>query len=86
MADAAVADKSTAVVMDDTVERLLKERHTQVMSAIIAIHQRLDQLNGRTRTTEQQVAILADRSSRSNALSWSSIGAVVAGALYWMLR
>jgi hypothetical protein len=86
MADAAVADKSTAVVMDDTVEQLLKERHAQVMSAIIAIHHRLDQLNGRTRTTEQQVAILADRSSRSNALSWSSIGAVVAGALYWMLR
>jgi len=56
------------------------------MAAIIAIHQRLDQLNGRTRTTEQQVAILADRSSRSNALSWSSIGAVVAGGLYWLLR
>jgi hypothetical protein len=72
--------------MVDTVEaNLHKERHNQVMSAVIAIHHRLDQLNGRTRATEQQVAVLSDRSSRSNALSWSSMGAVIAGAIYWML-
>ena len=72
--------------MVDTVENNLhKERHNQVMAAVIAIHERLDRLNGRTRTTEQQVAVLADRSNRSNALSWSRIGAVGAGALYWIL-
>ena len=56
------------------------------MAAVIAIHHRLDQLNGRTRETEQQVAVLSDRSSRSNALSWSSMGAVLAGGAYWLLR
>jgi hypothetical protein len=62
------------------------ERHNQVMSAVIAIHHRLDQLNGRTRETETQLAVLSDRSSRSNALSWSSVGAVIIGAMYWILR
>ena len=70
----------------DTSDKLSDERHNQVMAAVIAIHHRLDQLNGRTRETEQQVAVLTDRSSRSNALSWSSIGAVVAGGLYWLMR
>ena len=69
-----------------TDDKLADERHSQVMSAVIAIHHRLDQLNGRTRETEQQVAVLADRSSRSNALSWSSMGAVLAGGAYWLLR
>jgi hypothetical protein len=70
----------------DVTDKLADERHKQVMSAIHGIRDRLDQLNGRTRETEQAVAVLADRSSRSNALSWSSIGAVIAGALYWMMR
>jgi|TARA_R110000850_G_scaffold177498_2_gene303325 hypothetical protein len=69
-----------------TDDKLADERHSQVMAAVIAIHHRLDQLNGRTRETEQQVAVLADRSSRSNALSWSSMGAVLAGGAYWLLR
>ena len=69
-----------------TDDKLADERHSQVMSAVIAIHHRLDQLNGRTRETEQQVAVLSDRSSRSNALSWSSMGAVLAGGAYWLLR
>jgi hypothetical protein len=69
----------------DAVERLHRERHDQIMAAVIAIHHRLDRLNGRTRETEQQVAILADRSSRTNVLSWSSLGAVIAGAIYWLL-
>ena len=68
-----------------TDDKLADERHSQVMSAVIAIHHRLDQLNGRTRDTEQRVAVLADRSSRTNTLSWSSVGAVLAGALYWVL-
>tara|TARA_R100001086_G_scaffold80360_1_gene39222 strand:+ start:107 stop:325 length:219 start_codon:yes stop_codon:yes gene_type:complete len=69
----------------DPSDKLADERHNQVMAAVISIHDRLDQLNGRTRGTEQGIAVLADRSSRSNALSWSSIGAVIAGALYWMM-
>ena len=70
----------------DTQQQLLDERHSALMTAIIAVHTRLDLLNGRTRESERSIAVLSDRSSRSNALSWSSIGAVVAGGLYWMLR
>ena len=67
------------------LDRLYEERHNQVMAAIIAIHHRLDQISGRTRANEQQIAVLTDRWSRSSALSWSSIGAVLAGSLYWIL-
>ena len=74
-----------ASVMDAT-GKLADERHNQVMSAVISIHDRLDQLNGRTRDTETQIAVLSDRSSRTNALSWSSMGAVIAGAIYWLMR
>jgi hypothetical protein len=70
----------------DAVARLHEERHEQVMGAIISVHDRLDRLNGRTRDNEQQLAVLSDRSSRANALSWSSLGAVVVGGLYWLLR
>jgi hypothetical protein len=71
----------------DPTERLHEERHQKVMAAVISIHDRLDQLNGRTRSTEQRLAVLGDRSTRTNALSWSSVGAVLAGgALYWISR
>jgi len=70
----------------DATGKLADERHNQVMSAVISIHDRLDQLNGRTRDTETQIAVLSDRSSRTNALSWSSMGAVIAGAIYWLMR
>ena len=70
----------------DATGKLADERHNQVMAAVISIHDRLDQLNGRTRDTETQIAVLSDRSSRTNALSWSSMGAVIAGAIYWLMR
>jgi hypothetical protein len=71
----------------DPMDRLNEERHDQVMSAIASVHVRLDKLNGRTRQSELDVAVLSDRSRRANALSWSSLGAVMAGAaLYWMSR
>ena len=72
--------------MDNAVERLLEERHNQIMSAIISIHDRLNMLNGRTRQSEIEIAVLRDRGNRANLLSWSSLGAVIAGAMYWVLR
>ena len=69
----------------DPTDRLNEERHEQVMAAIASVYTRLDQLNGRTRQSELDVAVLSDRSRRANALSWSSLGAVLAGGLlYWM--
>ena len=68
--------------MDD---QLLDERHAALMQGLKAIHERLDKLNGRTRQIEIDHAVLADRAKRSATMSWSSIGAVVAGALYWMV-
>lgn len=68
--------------MDD---QLLDERHAALMQGLKAIHERLDKLNGRTRQIEIDHAVLADRAKRSATISWSSIGAVVVGALYWMV-
>ena len=55
------------------------------MQGLKAIHERLDKLNGRTRQIEIDHAVLADRARSSATISWSSIGAVVVGALYWMV-
>ena len=67
--------------MDD---QLLDERHAAVMDSLKGIHQRLDLLNGRTRQIEIDHAVLDDRAKRSATMSWSSIGAVVVGGLYWL--
>ena len=71
--------------MDDH-QRLLDERHTAVMAAIASIVDRLDILNGRTRASEKEIAVLSDRSGRTNAVSISALSAVVAAGIYWMLR
>lgn len=71
--------------MDDH-QRLLDERHTAVMTAIASIVDRLDILNGRTRASEREIAVLADRSGRTNAVAISAMSAVVAAGIYWMLR
>ena len=71
--------------MRDMDDQLLDERHAAVMDSLKGIHQRLDLLNGRTRQIEIDHAVLADRAKRSATMSWSSIGAVVAGALYWVV-
>ena len=69
--------------MDD---QTLNERHIALMDAIKGIHTRLDTLNGRTRESEQQIAVLADRSGRSNAIAISALSAVVVAAIYWVMR
>jgi hypothetical protein len=56
----------------DTQQQLLDERHTALMTAIAGISDRLDLLNGRTRESEQRIAVLDDRSSRTNAVSISA--------------
>ena len=69
--------------MDDQV---LDERHAAVMDALRGIHSRLDTLNGRTRESEQQIAVLTDRSGRINAVAISALSAVTAAAIYWVMR
>jgi hypothetical protein len=56
------------------------------MTAIAGISDRLDLLNGRTRESEQRIAVLDDRSSRTNAVSISALSAVVVAAIYWVMR
>ena len=70
----------------DAQQQLLDERHTALMAAIVAVHDRLDLLNGRTRESERHIAVLDDRSNRTNAISISALSAVVVAAVYWMLR
>ena len=69
--------------MDD---QLLDERHIALMDAIKGIHWRLDTLNGRTRESEQQIAVLSDRSGRSNTIAISALSAVAAATIYWVMR
>ena len=69
--------------MDDQV---LDERHAAVMESLRGIHSRLDTLNGRTRESEQQIAVLTDRRGRINANAISALSAVTAAAIYWVMR
>ena len=71
--------------MDDH-QRLLDERHTAIMAAIAGLGSRLDALNGKTRASELAIAVLSDRSGRTNAVSISALSAVVVAGIYWMLR
>ena len=70
----------------DAQQQLLDERHAALMAAIVAVHDRLDLLNGRTRASEQIIAVLNDRSNRTNAISISALASVVVAAIYWMMR
>ncbi len=70
----------------DPQQQLLDERHAALMTAIVGISDRLDLLNGRTRESERHIAVLDDRSNRTNAVSISALSAVVVAAIYWMLR
>ena len=72
--------------MIDDHQRLLDERHTAVMAAIAGLGVRLDALNGKTRASELAIAVLSDRSGRTNAVSISALSAVVVAGIYWMLR
>ena len=70
----------------DQEQRLADERHAAVMGAIASVIKRLDELNGRTRITEVEIAVLRDRGNRANALSWSSIGTVIIDGLVWLTK
>ena len=67
-------------------QTLNNERHIALMDAIRGIHSRLDTLNGRTRENEQKIAVLSDRSGRSNAIAISALSAVAAATIYWVMR
>lgn len=71
--------------MDDH-QRLLDERHTAVMAAITGLAFRLDALNGKTRASELAIAVLSDRSGRTNAVAISALSAVVVAGIYWFMR
>lgn len=70
----------------DAQQQLLDERHAALMVAILGISDRLDLLNGRTRETEQRLAVLNDRSGRSNAIAVSALSAVLAAGIYWFMK
>ena len=70
----------------DPQQQLLDERHAALMAAIVSVHDRLDLLNGRVRASEQHIAVLDDRSNRTNAISISALSAVVVAAIYWVMR
>lgn len=72
--------------MRDMDDQVLDERHAAVMDALKGIHTRLDTLNGRTRTSEREIAVLADRSGRINAIAISALSAVVVATIYWVMR
>ena len=67
-------------------DQLLDERHAAVMDGLEKIHHRLDMLNGRTRENERNIAVLSDRSDRSNAVAISALSAVVIAAIYWLMQ
>ena len=65
---------------------MIADRHVAVMDGLAKINVRLDLLNGRTRENERHIAVLDDRSGRSNAVAISALSAVIVAAIYWMMR
>lgn len=62
--------------MSQREDELIDQRHTEVLDAIKGVHDRLDTLNGRTRTLEVKVGVL----------SWAyGLGAGAMGFLYYMV-
>lgn len=45
--------------MNNRIDELLDDRHRQVLTAISGVHDRLDIINGRTRTLENKVSVLS---------------------------
>jgi hypothetical protein len=74
----------------DDRERLIEERHTErhtaVIAAIESLVTRFDTLNGRTREAERNIAVLNDRSNRTNAVAISALSAVVVAGIYWVMK
>ena len=66
--------------------QLANERHTAVMARLQECIQRLEMLNGRLRAVELGEAVLRDRGTRTNMLSWSSLGTVIIASLVWLTK
>lgn len=45
--------------MSSREDELLDQRHQEVIGAISGVHERLDKLNGRTRSLENKVSVLS---------------------------
>lgn len=60
--------------MSDRENDLIDQRHDAVMGAIRGVHERLDTLNGRTRTLENKVSVL----SWAYAVAAAGVGFVAA--------
>lgn len=45
--------------MSDRADDLIDQRHSEVLGAIHGVHERLDTLNGRTRTLENKIGVLS---------------------------
>ena len=68
--------------MDEHFERLLLERHEVLLDAVNGINERLDVLNGRTRTNERHIAVLHDRQK----LLWGGLSALGATFIAWIAQ
>ena len=83
--DSSGNDERNADLMDPH-QQLLDERHAALMAVMHGISERLDVLNGRTRSSEQHIAVLEDRSNRHNAISVSALSAVVGAIIYYFVK
>jgi len=76
--------------VSDTAEewqqRLQNERHTQLVTLMTEVRDRVQVQNGRIGTLERQVAVLEDRSPGRVGMLTGSIGAGIVAALYELLR
>lgn len=71
---------------DRIIEERNTERHTAVIAAIESLVARFDVLNGRTREAERNIAVLNDRSNRTNAVAISALSAVIVAGIYWIMK
>ena len=76
--------------MSDTAEewqqRLQNERHTQLVTLMTEVRDRVQVQNGRIGTLERQVAVLEDRSPGRVGMLTGGIGAGIVAALYEMFH
>ena len=65
---------------DDSVLAWLADFKKDIKDDFQGVHDRLDTLNGQTRSNTVDIAILKERSVSDPAARWSSFGAIVASA------
>jgi hypothetical protein len=63
----------------------LNAMRQDIKDGIEGVHERLDELNSRTRKAENQIAVLEDRGHRDTTARVQGLGglAAAAGALFW---